>query len=75
MYETLDPAAAKERLDQGDWTFLDIRSVEEFDAGHAAGAYNIPLLHQDPLQGMVPNPDFLQSIKKHFAPDANMVLG
>jgi hypothetical protein len=33
------------------------------------------LLHQDPLQGMVPNPDFLQSIKKHFAPDANLVLG
>lgn len=75
MYETLEPGGAKERLDRGDWIYLDIRSVEEFEQGHVPGAYNIPLLHMDPVQGMVPNPDFYEVVKKHFAPDANLVLG
>ena len=47
------PMDAKALLD-GDaaWKFLDVRSVEEFEAGHASGAWNIPLFHRGPA-GMV----------------------
>lgn len=31
-----------------DAVYLDVRSVPEYEAGHAPGAYNIPLLHAGP---------------------------
>jgi rhodanese-related sulfurtransferase len=74
-HETLDPKAAKERLDQGGWIYLDVRSVEEFDEGHVPDSYNIPLLFRDPAAGMVPNPEFVAAVKRHFAADAKLVLG
>ena len=37
-YETLNPPGSKERLDGG-WTYVDVRTVEEFEAGHAPGAF------------------------------------
>lgn len=73
-FETINPAGAKERLDQGDWTYLDVRTVEEFEAGHVPGAYNVPLLFRGPM-GMEPNPEFLEVVNKHFAKDQALVVG
>ena len=28
--------------------YLDVRTVEEFEAGHPAGAHNVPILFVDP---------------------------
>jgi rhodanese-related sulfurtransferase len=42
-------------------TYLDVRSIPEFEAGHAPGAYNIPLLHMAP-GGMQPNPKFADEV-------------
>ena len=57
-------------------TYLDVRSVQEFDQGHPQGAFNVPLLHFDPATGqMRPNPDFLPVIKANFPPDTSMVVG
>ena len=72
-YETLLPESARTRLDEG-WTYLDVRSVEEFAEGHVPGAYNIPLLFKGPL-GMQPNPDFLAQVQKNFEPGTQLVLG
>jgi rhodanese-related sulfurtransferase len=56
--------------------YLDVRSVPEFDAGHPAGAFNVPLLHLDPASGqMRPNADFLSVVRANFAPDTQMVVG
>ena len=56
------------------WTYLDVRSVSEFEQGHPHGAVNIPLL--DVQAGrMVPNPDFLAVVKARFPVDANLVIG
>jgi rhodanese-related sulfurtransferase len=57
-------------------TYLDVRSVPEFDAGHPEGAYNIPLLHMDPSTGMLrPNPEFLSVVRATFPPETHLVIG
>jgi rhodanese-related sulfurtransferase len=56
--------------------YLDVRSVPEFEQGHPAGAFNVPLLHMDPrTRQMSPNPDFVAVVKANFPPDAPMVVG
>jgi rhodanese-related sulfurtransferase len=57
-------------------TYLDVRSIPEFEQGHPEGAFNIPLLHLDPSTGqMRPNPEFLDVVKANFPPETSMVVG
>ena len=57
-------------------TYLDVRSIPEFEQGHPQGAFNIPLLHIDPGTGqMRPNPEFLDVVRKTFTPDTTLVVG
>jgi rhodanese-related sulfurtransferase len=57
-------------------TYVDVRSVPEFQQGHPEGAVNIPLLNLDPhTRQMRPNPDFVSVVKGNFAPDAKLVIG
>ena len=44
-------------LQQG-WTCVDVRTVEEFEAGHPAGAFNVPVMNRG-AAGIVPNPEFV----------------
>ena len=55
--------------------YLDVRSVPEFEAGHAAGAINIPLLNFVPETGMTPNPDFPAVVEAALPKDAKLVIG
>lgn len=55
--------------------YLDVRSVPEFEAGHAPGAINIPLLHLTPGGGMAPNPDFVAVVEANLAKDARLIVG
>jgi rhodanese-related sulfurtransferase len=41
--------------------FLDVRSIPEYEAGHAPGAFNVPLLHAG-AAGLTPNPDFASDV-------------
>lgn len=54
------------------WTFVDVRTVEEFEQGHVPGAYNVPIMLRG-AGGMVPNPKFLPVMKAAFARDARLV--
>ena len=57
-------------------TYLDVRSIPEFEAGHPEGAYNIPLLHMDAATGMMrPNPEFLAVVRAAFPPETQLVVG
>lgn len=57
-------------------TYVDVRSVPEFQQGHPEGAFNIPLLQLDPQTGqMRPNPEFVSVVKANFPPDATLVIG
>lgn len=56
--------------------YLDVRSVPEFERGHPAGAYNLPLLHLDErTRQMRPNPDFVAVARANFTPEAALVVG
>lgn len=73
-YETIAPPAAKTRLEDDSWTYLDVRTVEEFEAGHVPGAFNVPLAFRGPM-GMEPNSAFLEVVSRHFAKDKDLVVG
>ena len=57
-------------------TYVDVRSSPEFEAGHPAGAINVPLLDADEDTGqLMPNPDFVRVMTATFAPDMTLLLG
>jgi rhodanese-related sulfurtransferase len=68
------PSEAKRLLDEEGYTFVDVRSQREYDAGHPAGALNVPLLFAS-AHGMEPNPEFIEVMCGLFPPDAKLVLG
>lgn len=55
--------------------YLDVRSIPEFEAGHAVGAINIPLMHLSPGAPMSPNQDFPAVVESALAKDAKIVVG
>lgn len=73
MTKRVTPKEAAELLESG-WTYLDVRSVPEFEDSHPAGAFNVPLLH---MQGgrMTPNPDFQRVVEACFPRDTKLVVG
>ena len=74
-FENINPARASELLD-GDQgvTYIDVRSIPEFENGHPTGAVNIPLMHRQQDQ-MVPNMDFLRIVEVNFDKEANLIIG
>lgn len=70
----VSPEEAKELMDKEGYVYVDVRSVPEYEQGHPAGAYNVPVAQPGP-GGMVPNPDFLRVMESNFAKDAKLVLG
>jgi rhodanese-related sulfurtransferase len=58
-----------------EYTYLDVRSVPEFEAGHATGAINIPIMHLTPGAGMSPNQEFFAVVEAALAKDAKLVVG
>jgi rhodanese-related sulfurtransferase len=73
MVKRVTPAEAEALLQDG-WTYLDVRSIPEFEAGHPTGAANIPLLH---MQGgrMAPNADFQEVVTASYPKDTKLVIG
>jgi rhodanese-related sulfurtransferase len=46
------------------WTYIDVRTEDEFAAGHPAGAINVPL-----------GDGFVRAIEERFAKDAEIIVG
>jgi rhodanese-related sulfurtransferase len=70
----ISPAEAHAKMKDESFTYVDVRTEEEFTAGHPEGAFNVPLSHAGP-GGMAPNPDFLAVMEKSFAKDAPLIVG
>jgi rhodanese-related sulfurtransferase len=69
------PEETKALLDKGQgYVYLDVRTVEEFEAGHVPGAKNIPFMIRGPM-GMATNPAFVQDVQKNFSKDAKLICG
>jgi len=62
-----------DRLAQG-YTYVDVRTVQEFEAGHPPRAVNVPIALAAP-GGMAPNPDFVRVMAAAFPKDARIILG
>lgn len=58
-----------------EYVYLDVRSVEEYEAGHPTGAINIPILHFSPGAGMTPNEEFAAVVEATLPKDAKIVVG
>lgn len=69
----ITPPEAHKLLAEG-YAYLDVRSVPEFEQGHPAGAYNVPLLHLGPA-GSTPNAEFVAVVERAFPKDAKLVVG
>jgi rhodanese-related sulfurtransferase len=70
----LSPSEAFERVEHGAYRYVDVSSVPEFEQGHPAGAYNVPLREPGP-DGMADNAEFLPVIQACFGTEAALVLG
>ena len=69
----ISPDEAHDLLESGeDYIYLDVRSVPEFEQGHAPGAKNIPLLHRTAM-GMQPNEDFVEVCEQALGKDAKII--
>ena len=69
----ISPQQASAKLAEG-WTYVDVRTPQEFEAGHPPAAVNVPLVDAGP-GGMVPNPDFLAAMTATFPMGAPIVVG
>jgi len=67
------PQEATELLADG-WTYVDVRTIPEFDAGHPTGAYNVPLMHQG-TTGRTSNGEFVPVMEGAFGQGARLVVG
>ena len=72
-YRDTTPEGAQELL--AEHQVIDVRTVEEFEAGHPTGAYNIPIAVRTPDGMMAPNSAFVEQVARHFPKDTNLVLG
>lgn len=52
---------------------VDVRTPEEFAAGHPVGSFNVPVFFRGP-GGMQPNPRFLEVVQRLAPPDQRLIL-
>ena len=69
----IGPKEAAEKMATG-YTYVDVRTEEEFAAGHPAGAVNVPLMLTGP-QGMTPNARFGEVMGAAFPKNTPIVVG
>ena len=72
----VDVRRAHELQSNGGYTYIDVRSVPEYEKGHPTGAHNVPLLHFDSASGrMQPNQDFLRVVQANYPPGSKLLIG
>jgi rhodanese-related sulfurtransferase len=68
--------AARELQAEPSALYLDVRTPEEFEAGHPAGARNVPVVFFDPATRRPrPNADFVAVVQRHVSPAAKLLVG
>lgn len=77
MHDDITPQVAYHLLSESKgYCYLDVRTVEEFQAGHPVGAVNVPVVEPDPATGgMVPNPDFLRVVQANVDRSLHVIVG
>lgn len=69
------PSDAYETLQRDPKTvYLDVRTAEEFAAGHPAGAINVPVIFFR-AGGSSPNPEFVEAVQRLVPPSTPLLVG
>ncbi|XP_010316446.1 thiosulfate sulfurtransferase 16, chloroplastic isoform X1 [Solanum lycopersicum] len=68
------PVRVALELLQAGHRYLDVRTTEEYNDGHAAGAINIPYMLRIG-SGMIKNPNFLEEVLEQFGKDDEIIVG
>lgn len=71
--ERVSLEAAQSLLSEG-YTYVDVRTEAEFEAGHVPGAFNVPVRQRGP-SGMMDNPEFLSVMDRRFPKDTPLIIG
>ena len=71
----IDTEQARGLLDSEEgYICLDVRTEEEFAAGHVPAAVNIPVVEKNPMgPGLVSNPDFSSQVEQQFDKDRKII--
>lgn len=64
---------AFELIENEQYAQVDVRSIAEFEAGHPAGAHNIPWMHID-ARGRTLNAEFVEVFERAFPDKASKVV-
>jgi rhodanese-related sulfurtransferase len=64
-----------EKLLESGVPYVDVRTPEEFLAGHIPNAYNVPVLLRSAGAGLDPNPEFVEVMGRHFPGALPLVVG
>ncbi|GIL57853.1 hypothetical protein Vafri_13079 [Volvox africanus] len=74
QYKDAMPAEAHLLLQDEGYKYLDVRTAEEYAAGHTPSATNVPVVFLG--IGMSPNPAFLSEVQRVFPKkDESLVVG
>lgn len=74
--QTTPPQAYAILTQHADAVYLDVRTPEEFAAGHPAGARNVPVFLIDPATGRPrPNPEFVAVVQRRFPAGTRLLVG
>ncbi|KAG9143351.1 hypothetical protein Leryth_022602 [Lithospermum erythrorhizon] len=68
------PVKVAHELLQAGHRYLDVRTPEEFSAGHAVGAVNIPYMFRV-ASGMTINANFVKEVMEQFGKDDEIIVG
>ncbi|KAJ4841625.1 Rhodanese-like domain-containing protein 15, chloroplastic [Turnera subulata] len=68
------PVRVAHELQQAGHRYLDVRTPEEFSAGHAVGAVNVPFMYRVG-SGMTQNPKFLEEVSARFRKHDEIIVG
>lgn len=71
--EQVSPREAQTLVREQGYVYLDVRTVPEFDAGHAPSAYNVPLMLPS-AQGMLENVRFIAEVGAVLGQGAKLVV-
>jgi len=69
----VSPQDAKALLDEGH-VYVDVRTPEEWAAGHPTGATNVPWAFAG-AAGMSPNPEFIPAMSALHTKEAKLIVG
>lgn len=73
-YTDIAPREAFQKMEKEGFVYLDVRTGEEFQRGHAKGAVHIPIFVLTP-EGRQPNLDFVKQVKEKFPTGTKLVIG